>query len=432
MKYLPIDNNLFIRNRKAFAKRLKPNSLAVFNSNDIMPSSADGIRSFIQNTDLFYMSGIDQEETILVICPNAHEKKNREILFVRETNEKIATWEGRKLTKEKAARVSGIKTVHWTSTFENILHPLAVNADNIYLNTNEHLRADTTVETRDMRFLKWCKNRYPLHKYERLAPVMNRLRAVKSPIEIDLISRACHMTEQAFRRILGFVGPGKWEFEIEAEMCHEFLRNRSRGPAFEPIVASGPNSCILHYVRNNRQCEDGDILLLDFGAEYANYASDVTRTIPVNGKFTERQKAVYNAVLRIQKAAIRAIVPGKTIEQCRKEAVKTVEAELKKLKLIRAKDIKKQDRDKPLYKEYFMHGISHHLGLDVHDYGDVNRKLEPGMVLTCEPGIYIRKENLGIRIENDILVTSDGPVDLTENIPVEADEIEALMAAHGK
>lgn len=427
MKYLPIDSSLFIQNRKRFAAELKSNAIAVLNSNDVMPTSADGVRSFIQNTDLFYLSGIDEEKSILVIFPDAREEKHREILFIKETNKEIAIWEGPKYSKEEASKLSGIKTIYWTREFENIFRSLVFEADRVYLNSNEHLRAEVFVETRDTRFLKWCKRNYPLHKYERLAPIMHHIRPIKSKIEMELIKQACNITEKAFLRLLDVIRPGIWEFEIEAEIYHEFLSNRSRGPAYAPIVASGANACILHYVKNNRQCKDGDLVLMDFGAEYANYASDLTRTIPVNGKFTARQKEIYNAVLRIQKEAVQMLTPGNTFEAYNKNVGLIMEKELIDLGLLNAKSIKNQNPDEPLYKQYFMHGASHHLGLDVHDLGSKYRKFEEGMVFTCEPGIYIKAEGIGIRLENDILLTKDGPVDLMEKIPIETDEIENLM-----
>jgi Xaa-Pro aminopeptidase len=427
MKYFPIDSGLFIQNRQKFASALKPNAIAVFNSNDIMPTSADGVRSFIQNTDFFYLSGIDEEESILVIFPDAGEEKHREILFIKETSEEIAVWEGPKYSKEEASKISGIKTVCWTQEFEKVFNNVVFEADRIYLNTNEHLRADVAVETRNARFLKWCKRHYPLHKYERAAPIMQRLRPVKSRIEVELIKQACSITEKAFLRLLDFIRPGVWEFEIEAEIYHAFLTHRSRGPAYAPIVASGPNACILHYVQNHRQCADGDLLLMDFGAEYANYASDLTRTVPVNGKFTPRQKEIYNAVLRVQKAAVQMLEPGKSFETYNKAVGFVMEKELIGLGLLDAEAVKHQNPDDPLYKQYFMHGISHHLGLDVHDLGSKYRKFEDNMVLTCEPGIYIKAEGIGVRLENDILITKDGPVDLMGTIPVEAEEIEDLM-----
>ena len=427
MKYLPIDKKLFIQNRKRFAKQLENKSVAVFNSNDIMPTSADGAHGFIQQTDLLYLSGIDQEESTLVICPDAKEEKYREILFVKETNPTIALWEGHKYSKDEARAVSGIKSVYWNHEFENVFKPLVFESDNIYLNTNEHLRADGKVETRDARFLRWCRKLFPLHHYRRLAPIMHYLRAVKSKPEVELIKKACSITDKTFRRLLGFIKPGVWEFEIEAEIYHEFIRNRSRGPAFQTIVASGADSCTLHYVKNDKQCRDGDLVLIDFGAEYANYAADLTRTVPVSGKFSKRQKDVYNAVLKVQKAAIKLLKPGKTIDDFSREVGKTMEAELIRLKLFKAAEVKKQSADQPLYKKYFPHGTSHHLGLDVHDYGNRYRKFEAGMVITCEPGIYINDEGIGIRIENDILITKDGPLDLTAGVPREAEEIEDLM-----
>ncbi len=427
MKYHKIDSKLFVRNRQRFFKQLKANSIAVFNSNDFMPTSADGTHPFVQQTDTFYLSGIDQEETVLVICPDAPDEKQKEILFIKETNEQIATWEGQKYTKEQAQDISGIKTIHWTSELYAILRTLVVQSENIYLNTNEHLRAAVAVETRDMRFVRWCRQAFPLHNYERLAPIMHDLRAVKSSLEIELIKEVCGITEKAFRRLLGFIQPGVWEYEVEAEIVHEFMRNRSRGPAFETIVASGIDSCTLHYVRNDKQCNDGDLVLIDFGAQYANFASDVTRTVPVNGKFSKRQKEVYNAVLKIQKAAIKMLKPGNTLEKYQKDVSKLVEAELIRLGVLKKAEVKKQSEDSPLYKKFFPHGTSHHLGLDVHDYGDKYRKFVPGMVLTCEPGIYIRDEAIGVRIENDILITKNEPIDLTETIPREAEEIEELM-----
>jgi len=428
MKYNPIDPQLFVDNRKRLAGNLQSKSVAVLNANDIMPTSADGTYPFVQNTDLFYFSGIDQEETVLLLCPGAVEEKHREVLFIRETNEKTAVWEGEKYSKGQATEISGIQMVCWTSEFERVFRDLVFECAHIYLNSNEHLRADVTVETRDARFLKWCMDAYPLHNYDRLAPIMHDLRAVKSDVEIDLIRQACGITEKAFRRLLGFVKPGVWEFEIEAEICHEFLINRSNGPAYPSVVASGRNSCVLHYVKNDLQCRDGDILLMDLGAEYGHYASDVTRTIPINGKFTSRQRDVYDAVLRIQRAAIQMLKPGNTLEKYNEAVGNLVQDELIVLGLIDAKAVKKQPEDEPLYKKYFMHGTSHHLGLDVHDYGNKYRKFEPGMVFTCEPGIYIPEEAIGIRLENDILITKNDPIDLTEDIPIEANEIEALMS----
>jgi Xaa-Pro aminopeptidase len=427
MRYQPIDSNLFIGNRARLTERLKPGSVAVVNSNDIMPTNADGSHSFVQSTDLFYLTGIDQEETILIMCPDAIEKKHKEVLFIREVNEETAIWEGEKYTKDQATATSGIQIVYWTRDFERVFRDLVFESKAIYLNTNEHMRADITVETRDARFLRWCKAIYPLHKYRRLAPIMHELRMIKSDVEVSLIQHACNITRQAFLRLLHYVRPGVFEFEIEAEICHEFLKNRSNGPAYPSVIASGHNSCVLHYTKNNRQCLDGELLLMDFGAGYAHFASDVTRTIPVNGRFTERQRDVYNAVLRVQRAAIEMLKPGNTFDEYNKEIGNVVQTELIGLGLLDASAVKDQPEEMPLYKKYFMHGISHHLGLDVHDYGSRHGRFAPGMVLTCEPGIYIREEAIGIRLENDILITDQGPVDLTKDIPIEAEEIETLM-----
>ncbi len=427
MKYTPIDSNLFIENRKRFAAKLKPKSVALFVSNDIMPTNADGAMGFTQNSDLFYLTGVDQEQTILLIYPDAISGAQKEILFVRETSETIAIWEGAKLNKVEATQVSGIKTVNWFHQFEAVLQPIIFQAENIYLNSNEHTRRYIDVETAQMRFNKIITERYPLHKVERSAPIMHSLRAIKSSFEIDLIQQACDITEKGFRRLLKFVKPGVMEYEIEAELIHEFLRNRSKGWAYGPIVASGGSACVLHYVDNNKECKDGDVILLDVAAEYGNYASDLTRCLPVNGKFTKRQKDVYNAVLRVMKAATAMLTIGNLIPEYHKAVGLLMEKELVDLGLLTMDQIKNQNPEMPAYKKYFMHGTSHFLGLDVHDIGDFNRKLEAGMVFTCEPGIYIPEESLGIRLENNILVTKDGPKDLMKNIPLEAEEIEELM-----
>jgi len=427
MKYSSIDNKLFIENRKRFVKKLKANALAVFNSNDVMPTNADGSMTFVQNSDLFYLSGIDQEESILLIFPDAKDAASREILFLKETDERIAIWEGHKYSKEEASTTSGIQTVYWLSQFKILFKTLMAQCDHVYLNTNEHTRAVIEVETRDARFVKWCRENYPLHKYKRSAPLLHELRAVKSRLEIDLIREACAITAKGFRRLLGFVRPDVWEYEIEAELIHEFIRNKSRGFAYSPIIASGFNSNVLHYVENNKQCRAGDILLLDVAAEYANYASDLTRCLPVNGKFSARQRKVYDAVLRVQREAMKLLRVGNTLEKLNAEVGEIMQEELVRLRLLKSSDIKKQDPKNSLFKRYFMHGTSHYLGLDVHDVGSFSRPFEEGMVFTCEPGIYIREESLGIRLENDVLVTRKGPQDLMAGIPIEAEEIEQLM-----
>lgn len=427
MRYSSIDKDLFVQNRQRLAEKFKPKSIAVLNANDIMPTNADGTMDFIQNSDLFYLSGIDQEETILLLFPDFPDEAYREILFLRETNEEIAIWEGHKYTKEEAREASGVQTVFWLSQFDRIFNMLMTEAQHVYLNTNEHLRAETQVETRDTRFIKACQQHYPLHQYERLAPLMHDLRAIKSAKEIELMQQACDITEHAFRRVLQFVKPGVMEYEIEAEYAHEFLRSRSRGFGYQPIIASGKNACVLHYIDNSEQCHDGELLLMDVGAEYANYNADMTRTIPVSGKFTDRQKQVYHAVLRVQREAMDMLKPGNVIKEYHKEVGKIMESELIGLGLLDKTDVKNQDEKKPLYKKYFMHGTSHHLGLDVHDVGNIYRKFEPGMVFTVEPGIYIREEGIGIRLENDVVITENGLHDLMRNIPIEAEEIEELM-----
>ncbi len=427
MKYLPINPHLFIHNRKRFTKELKPNSLALFNSNDIMPTNADGTMGFVQNSDLFYLSGIDQEESILLLYPDAVSKAMREILFLRETNERIAVWEGRKLTLEEAKKVSGIEEVRWLSEFNSVFRQLMLQCKRVYLNSNEHYRAEIQVESRDSRFTKWCMSQYPIHRYERSAPIMQKLRAIKQKEEVELIKHACDITEKGFRRILKMIKPGIREYEIEAELSHEFIRNRSRGFAYSPIIASGIDSCVLHYVANNKLCQKGDILLLDVAAEYANYASDLTRTVPVSGRYSKRQKEVYNAVLRVFKGARNHLVKGNTFEKYNAAIGKMMEEEMIRLRLLKASDIKKQNPKAPLYKKYFMHGTSHFMGLDVHDVGSMQIPFEAGMVFTCEPGIYIAEERLGVRIENDILITEKGNVDLMPHIPIEAEEIEDLM-----
>ena len=428
MKYSSIDKNLFIENRKRFAASLKPNSIALFTSNDILPTNADGSIGFVQNSDLFYLSGVDQEDTILLIYPDAVTGAHKEVLFVKETSELIAIWEGAKLNKEQATATSGIKNIMWVNGFDAFLKSVIFQAETIYLNSNEHTRRYIDTETAEMRFNKNIMAKFPLHKIDRSAPIMHKLRAIKSKFEVDLIQQACNITEKGLRRLLGFVKPGVMEYQIEAELVHEFISNRSRGFAYGPMIASGGKACVLHYVENNKECKAGDVILLDVAAEYGNYASDLTRCLPVSGKFTDRQKQVYNAVLRVMKAATAMLVVGNNIPDYHKAVGLLMEKELVDLGLITMEDIKNQNPDWPAYKKYFMHGTSHFLGLDVHDVGDFNRKLEAGMVFTCEPGIYIPQENLGIRLENDILVTANGPDDLMKNIPLEADEIEALMA----
>lgn len=429
MKYKAINAKLFTDNRKRLQAMMKPGSMAVFNSNDIMPTNADGTMKFRQNNDLFYLSGIDQEESILLLFPHAHDPAHREVLFLRETNDEIAIWEGAKHTKKSAYEASGIKTVYWLQSFDKVFRQLVCEAESVYLNTNEHLRAVIEVETRDARFIRWFKDHYPLHPLDRIAPLMHQLRSVKSGLEVELLQEAIDITEKGFRRVLNFVKPGVMEYEIEAEFIHEFTRNRSQGFGYTPIIASGFNACVLHYIDNNQECKEGDVILLDVGAEYANYNADMTRCIPVSGKFTKRQKEVYNAVLHVMREATNLLRPGTMLADYHKEVGKLMETELLKLNLLSKSDIENQHPEWPAYKKYFMHGTSHFLGLDVHDVGLWHKPIQPGMIFTCEPGIYIREENLGIRLENNILVTDSNPKNLMENIPVEADEIESLMHA---
>lgn len=428
MKYLPIDNKLFIKNRKKFVAKMKPNSLAIFNSNDIYPISADSTLPFKQHRDIFYLSGVDQEESILVIFPDAPKKEHREMLFLKETNEHIAIWEGEKLTKEKAFETSGIKNVYWLQDFDKILFEIMTQTENVYLNTNEHYRANVETETREARFIKKLQKKYPAHTYLRSQPILQRLRSVKEPKEIELIQKACDITEKGFRRILQFIKPNVTEYEIEAEYIHEFTKNRANGFAYTPIVASGYSACILHYIENNQTVKDGDIILMDVGAEYANYASDMTRCVPANGKFTDRQKEVYNAVLRVKNAAAKMLVPGTLWAEYHVEVGKLMTKELLDLGLLTEEDVKNEDPKWPAYKKYFMHGTSHHMGLDTHDYGILTEPMQAGMVFTVEPGIYIPEENLGIRIEDDYVIQPKGePVNLMKNIPITVEEIESLM-----
>jgi len=428
MKYLPINNQLFINNRKHFTAQMKPNSLAVFNSNDIYPISADSTIPFEQHRDIFYLSGVDQEESILVLFPDCPKAKHREILFLKETNDHIAVWEGEKLTKEAAFETSGIKTVYWLQEMEKIMFELMTQCDTVYINTNEHYRASVVTETREDRFTKWLKDKYPAHSVAKSNPILQRLRSVKDSIEIELIQHACNITEKGFRRVLSFVKPNVWEYEIEAEFMHEFLRNRSKGFAYTPIIASGNNANVLHYIQNNQQCKAGDLILLDVAAEYANYSSDMTRTIPVSGKFTDRQKAVYNAVNRVKNEATKMLVPGTLWEDYHVEVGKIMTSELLGLGLLDNADVKNENKDWPAYKKYFMHGTSHHLGLDTHDYGILTEPMQANMIFTVEPGIYIPDEGFGIRLEDDVVIQESGePLNLMKNIPIEIEEIEGLM-----
>lgn len=429
MKYLPIDPNLFIKNRAKFSKEMAANSMAIFNSNDIYPISADSTLPFAQHRDIFYLSGVDQEESVLVLFPDCPKKENREILFLKETNAHIAVWEGEKLTKEKALETSGIATVYWLQDMEKVLFELMTQAETVYVNTNEHYRASIETETRDARFIKWLQKKYPAHTYKRCQPIIQRLRSVKEPQEIEMIQKACDITEKGFKRVLGYMKPEVMEYEVEAEFIHEFMRNRSAGFAYSPIIGSGYNACVLHYVENNQPCKAGDLVLMDVGAEYGNYASDMTRCVPVSGAFTQRQKQVYNAVLRVKNEAAKMLVPGTIWADYHVEVGKLMTKELLDLDLISKEDVANEDPSWPAYKKYFMHGTSHHMGLDTHDYGILTEPMVAGMVFTVEPGIYIPDENLGIRLEDDYVIQDSGePINLMKNIPIEIEDIEKWMA----
>ncbi|MGB7392934.1 MAG: aminopeptidase P family protein [Pricia sp.] len=428
MKYDQIPNSLFKKNRKKFMAQMKPKSIAIFNSNDIYPISADSVMPFEQHRDIFYLSGADQEETILLLFPDAMDGKHREILFVRETNDHIAVWEGEKLTKKKATEVSGIETIYWLKQFDSVFFDLMTEADTIYLNTNEHYRQAVETQTREARFIEECKRKFPAHQVAKSNPILQEIRGIKEPEEIELMQTACNITEKGFRRVLDFVKPGVWEYEIEAELLHQFVRNRSKGFAYPPIIASGNNANVLHYLENNSQCQDGELILMDTAAEYANYSSDLTRTIPVNGKFTARQKEVYEAVLRVKKEATKMLVPGTLWKEYHKEVGKIMTSELRGLGLLDKADIQNQTEDQPAYKKYFMHGTSHHIGLNTHDYGALKTPMKANMVFTVEPGIYIPDEDFGIRLEDDVVIQESGdPINLMESIPIEVEEIEESM-----
>jgi Xaa-Pro aminopeptidase len=429
MKYSPLSNELYQLNRKRFVREMKPNTIAIFNSSDMMPRSGDQFFPFRQNAGLLYLSGIDQEESMLILYPDCPRDGFKELLLVKRTNEHIAVWEGHKYTKEEAVATSGISKVLFLDEAEVILNELILLAEGIYLNINENDRYASDVETRDHRYAKYVRDRYPAHTLHRAQPILKKLQMVKSHYEIDATQRAIDVTGQAFQRVMQFTKPGVYEYEVEAEIIHEFIRSGMTGHAYNPIIASGKNACVLHYNDNNMVCQDGDVILMDFGCEYANYNADLTRSIPVNGTFTSRQRAVYNAVLNVMNEAKTMLVPGITLEEYHKEVGRVMESELLGLGLISRHDVEKQDKDKPAYKKYFMHGTSHHLGLDVHDICLRYEPFRAGMLFTCEPGIYIPEEGLGIRLENNLVITDHGAVDLFKNIPVEAEEIEEIMAA---
>ncbi|MDP4802194.1 MAG: Xaa-Pro aminopeptidase [Flavobacteriaceae bacterium] len=432
MKYQAIPNTLFIKNRQKFTAQMIPGSLAVFNSNDIYPVSADSTLPFAQHSDILYLSGADQEESILLLFPDALNPAHREILFVRETNEHIAVWEGAKYTKEKATAISGIQTIMWLSDFDKVFFDLMTEAHTIYFNTNEHYRQAVETQTREDRFIAKCKAQFPAHQWQKSQPILQEIRGVKEAEEIAQMQAACNITGKGIRRLLGFIKPGVWEYEIEAELLHEFVRNRSKGFAYTPIIASGANANVLHYIENNQQCQAGDLILMDVAAEYANYRSDLTRTFPVSGRFTERQAAVYNAVLRVKNAATKMLVPGTLWAEYHQAVGVIMTEELLGLGLLDPADVKNQDPNKPAYKKYFMHGTSHHIGLDTHDYGALKTPMKAGMVFTVEPGIYIPEEGIGIRLEDNVVIQEKGdPINLMAHIPITIAEIEALMNGEG-
>ena len=430
MRYRSLSASFYRLNRAKFSVEVDTKSLAIFNSNDIYPISADSTLPFAQHRDIFYLSGIDQEESILLIFPDALEKKHKEILFIRETNEHIAVWEGAKLTKRAATNLSGIETVYWLKDFEKIFQELSAQCYRFYFNTNEHYRQAVETQTREDRFIAWCKKQYPAHGVGKSNPILQKLRAVKSEEEIAQIQEACNITNKGFRRLLNFIKPNVWEYEIEAELAHEFIRNRSKGFAYTPIIASGNNANVLHYTENNMQCKAGDLILMDVAAEYGNYSSDLTRTVPVSGTFSDRQKAVYQSVLDVKKEAAKLLIPGTIWKEYHIEIGKIMTNQLLKLGLLDKADLQNETAEKPAYKKYFMHGTSHHIGLDTHDYGLLHLPMESNMIFTVEPGIYIPEEGFGVRLEDDVVIQKTGaPVNLMESIPIEIEEIETLMNA---
>ena len=426
MRHKPIKNKLFAENRKRLTSLLAPKSLAVVNANDLLPVNADATLVMHPNSDLFFLSGIEQEESILLIFPDAAEEKNREILFLREPNERLKIWEGYKHTKEDARKISGIKNVQWLSEFPVTFRSLMLESEAAYLNSNEYKRANVEMETRDVRFIRQCQQDYPLHDFRRLAPLLHQLRVTKTDLELELLKEAIDITAKGFNRMLRFVKPGVTEYEVEAELAKEYIKRRGKF-AYPPIIAAGKNNCVLHYWQNDQPCKKGQLLLMDAASGYANYNADLTRTIPVSGRFSRRQKKVYNAVLRVLRASIAGATVGKLHRNWQKESQAHMNEELLKLGLLKPSQVKKQDPENPACRKYYMHGLGHPLGLDVHDVGDMNVPFAPGTVLTVEPGIYIPDEGFGVRLEDDIVVTENGPVNLMEKIPIEADEIESIM-----
>lgn len=428
MKYKPLNNSIYKRNRLNFMDQMKGNSMAIFNSNDIYPVSADTELPFEQHRDIFHLTGIDQEETILILYPSSKDNKTRENLFIRRSDEHTKIWEGEKLSKDLATKLSGVENVHFVEDFKNILHSISNKVDTFYINKNEHYRANSPVETREDRFINWLLKKYPAHKVAKSNPILQRLRSIKHLDEIDQIKKACQITKKGFDRVLRFVKPDVWEYQIEAEFIHEFINNSSKGFAYTPIIASGIDNNVLHYIKNNKQCKDGDLILMDVGAEYGNYSSDMTRTIPVSGRFSKRQKEVYNSVLQVKNEATKLLTIGNNWRKFHEQVGEIMTQELFKIGLIDKNDIKNETKNNPAYKKYFMHGTSHHLGLDTHDYGLLEDPFQENMVFTVEPGIYIPKEGFGIRLEDDVVIQSKGePLNLMSDIPIIADEIEDIM-----
>lgn len=427
MKNLPLNPELFVTNRKRFTEKMKPNSIAIFVSNDEVPSNGDALYPFKQNSDLYWLSGITQEDSMVILFPDNPDAKFREVLVLVRPNELKEKWDGKRLRKEEATAISGVKTIVWLDSLEGILQPWIHLADTIYLDTNENDRKASLVRTRDYRFVDEMKSRYPLHHYERAAKLLKELRAVKTEYEIEVVKKAVDITHSTFQRVMQFVQPGVMEYEIEAEILHSFISQRADGPAYGSIIASGDRARTLHYVSNNEECKDGELILMDFGASYGGYAADLTRTIPVNGKFTERQKEVYNACLHLHNYAKSLLKPGITIMEYTEKVGDEATAQFMKIGLLKEEDFKNEDPENRAYRRYLYHGISHHLGIDVHDLGTRTEPLQEGMLLTVEPGIYIQEEGIGIRIENNIWITKDGNIDLFEGIPITVEEIEAVM-----
>jgi len=426
MRYKLPQKALFIKNRSKLIRHFFADSIAIIHSNDEMPRNGDQAFPYRQSSDFFYLTGLDQPKCILILCPDHPDKNKREVIFTEKTDEKIAIWEGHKYTKEEVAEISGVENIHWLGDFEGQMRECLLRFDNVYLNQNEYLRFHTEVPLKEDRFINELKAKYPLHKYHRLAPLLKNIRVVKEDEEIDMIKKAGEITGKGFSRVLKNLKPGAMEYEIEAKLTYEFISNGAAGHAYPPVVASGANACVLHYIDNNKECKDGDLLLIDSGAEYGNYASDVSRTIPVNGKFTKRQKECYEAVLEVQKQAIELLVPGTTLKEVNQQVGKMMERAMIELGLFTNQEVENQEKENPLYKKYYMHGVSHYIGLDVHDVGNMDAELKEGMVLTCEPGLYIREEEIGIRIEDNIRV-AESSQNLTYQIPKEAGEIEKLM-----